>query len=214
MSYTQRILFIAVLITGFFCYGSVIAEITVEPFGFAVSVEEDDEAEIELVLGNSSEDDIAFKIEYELIVDEEDQQAGPRRDDPGDILRRYEIPYVHTIGLAWDPEQNWMWGLDWSVRRLYAIDVENGEIQVNIQLNQGMVGLFHHDGVIHAGSYNANRQIFRWDIEGNAIETWRLPITLADTHIGGDGEYIYTVAYQRGGGRGDVHVFDMENLAR
>ena len=66
MVYCQKNLLITALITGFFCYGSVIAEITVEPLGFAVSVEEDGEAEVELVLSNSGEDDVAFSIDYDF----------------------------------------------------------------------------------------------------------------------------------------------------
>ena len=76
----KGILSVDALIIGFLFFVSAIAEITVEPLGFAVPVEEDGEVEVELVLSNSGEDDVAFKIEYELIVEEEDddRQAGPR----------------------------------------------------------------------------------------------------------------------------------------
>ena len=50
---------------------SVPGEIAVEPIGFALGIEEDAEAEVELVLANSGEDDVAFVIDYELIVEEE-----------------------------------------------------------------------------------------------------------------------------------------------
>ncbi|NQT35756.1 hypothetical protein HQ587_11240, partial [bacterium] len=52
MVYYQKILLITALIAGLFCSSSVIAEITVEPLGFAVSIEEDGEVEVELVLIN------------------------------------------------------------------------------------------------------------------------------------------------------------------
>ncbi|MCF7810315.1 carboxypeptidase regulatory-like domain-containing protein [bacterium] len=212
MIYLKKIFLITALMTGFFCFCPATAEITVEPFGFALSVEEDAETEIELTLSNSGEDEAAFSIRYELISDEEERFLNPERDEPGEVIREYRIPYVHTIGLAWDPDNEWMWGFDWTERRLYAIDVEEGEIQVNVVLDQGCVGLFYWEGVIYGGGYNANRLIYRFDQEGDIINTIQLPISLADSHIGGNGQYIFTVAYERGGGEGDVHVFDMENL--
>jgi len=83
MVYYQKILLITALMTGLFCSSSVIAEITVEPFGFAVSVEENgDPVEVDVILRNSRNDDVAFEIELEEI--EEEQRGGPRRDDRGD----------------------------------------------------------------------------------------------------------------------------------
>jgi len=191
---------------------SILAEVTIDPIGFAMVVEEGNETEVELTLINNGEEDVTFNFGYSLIEDEEERRLGPRRDDPGDILEQYQIPYVHTIGLAWDEDRGWMWGVDWTERRLYALDVEEEEITVNIVMNQGLVGLFYWEGVLYGGGYNDNRLVYRYDIEGNAQGTIRLPRSLRDSHIGGDGQFIYTVAYQRGGGRGDVHVFDMENL--
>ena len=200
-----------IFLTCFFCCNSGIGEVTVVPIGFTAGVE-DEPVEVELTLTNDAEEEVAFCIEYEWIQDEEERGLNPRRDDPGDVIRQYRIPYIRTIGLAYDPDNEWMWGLDWTDRRLYSIDIENGEIQVNIVMDQGCVGLFYWEGVLYAGGYNANRLIYRFDQEGRLINTIQLPITLADSHIGGDGQYIFTVAYQRGGGRSDVHVFDMENL--
>ena len=208
----RRTLAITILLAWFTLVNHAYSGVTPDPFGFSLGIGENEEAELELVLSNGGEAEVGFNIEFELVVEEDDNRGIPRRDEPGEVLRRYRIPYIHTIGLAWDEDREWMWGLDWTERRLYAIDVEDGEIQVNVVMNQGLVGLFYWDGVLYGGGYNDNRLIYLYDTDGRALETWRLPISLRDSHIGGDGEYIYTIAYQRGGGQGDVHVFDMEEL--
>ncbi|NQT35437.1 carboxypeptidase regulatory-like domain-containing protein, partial [bacterium] len=81
MSYTQRIFFIAILITGFFCYSSVIAEITVDPIGIIVSLENEDQETVEMTLSNDGEDDVAFEIGF-TAPPEEEERGGPRRDQP------------------------------------------------------------------------------------------------------------------------------------
>ncbi|MDP8238549.1 MAG: carboxypeptidase-like regulatory domain-containing protein, partial [Candidatus Hatepunaea meridiana] len=188
------------------------ASITVAPYGFTVSVEENQEAEVELVLSNSGEDEIAFSLDCELIEDEEERQVCPRRDDPGDVLADYNTPYHHWICLAWDPDRELMWGADYDASRLIAIDPEDGDIVANYQVAGRYVGMFYLEGVLYMGGYNANRFIFRYDTDGNALQNWQLPISLSDTHIASDGEYIFAAHYQRNGGQGIIQVFDIENL--
>ena len=76
MVYYQKIFLITALMTGLFCSSSVIAEITVEPLGFAVSIEEDgDPVEVEVTLSNSEDEDVAFTINFDEggnVVDAED----------------------------------------------------------------------------------------------------------------------------------------------
>ncbi|MDP8238131.1 MAG: T9SS type A sorting domain-containing protein [Candidatus Hatepunaea meridiana] len=202
----------AILIVGFLCYSPANAEITVNPIGFAVSVEEDRETEVELVLENSADDEVLYQMRYRWLYDNGEERFMPRRDEPGEILQRIRVPYTHTIGLALDTENEWMWSLEWSQRRLYAIDLEEYEVQVNVATNLGLVGMFYLDGVLYAGGYAANGLIYRYDTDGRLINTWRLPIDLHYNQIAGNDEYIFTVAYQVQGGHGDVHVWDMENL--
>ncbi|NQT35315.1 carboxypeptidase regulatory-like domain-containing protein, partial [bacterium] len=218
MGYSQRTILIITFVIGFFCYGFAIAEITVEPLGFAVPVEEDGEAEVELVLSNSGEDDIAFSIDYELIVEEDDRQAGPRRDDPGDVLEEYEVQYDETIGLAWDDEHKWMWGIEYVQSHIYAINPEDGDVEVNFATNLRLVGLFFLDGVLHAGGYYDNpHTIYRYDTEGEALDPMESPVHLRDVYVNSDGEFLFTCNNSENGGGGrqiNVHnLDDMEEVA-
>ncbi len=201
----QKILLVAALIFIFICYGSGTAEIVVIPFGFTVSVEEEGEAEVELVLNNSGEEDVAFSIDYELLEDEEDRRAGPRRDDPGDILAEYDAPCA-TRCLAWDENDGWMWGLEYD--RLWAFDPENEEIVVSRGLNT-YKGLFYLEGVLFTGGWDNNPwTIYRFDTECNALETWDSPINLNHNFIGSDDVHLFT--YQRQSG--EIHVFNLDDL--
>jgi hypothetical protein len=187
------------------------AQVSVDPFGFTVSLEQDAETDIELTLTNNNEEDVAFNINYQAISDEEERLIGPRRDEPGEILAEFRVGFFNTVGLAWDPENQLMWALAWSDGFLCAIDIENGEEVVRINA-RSMLGLFYFDGVLYAGGYNnAVNTIYRFDTEGNAIGNWRIQQNLTWTTIGGDGNYIYTVTYPNGGGRGDVHVFEFQD---
>ena len=68
-------------------------------------------------------------IDFDEPPEEEERGRGPRRDDPGDILEEYQAPVDWTLGLAWDVDNGWMWGLRFNSRplMLYAIDPQDGE---------------------------------------------------------------------------------------
>ena len=76
----------AVIILLFMAISHVFAEVTVDPMGIAAAIEIDDSLTVEMTLANSGEDDVAFSIGFDLIVDEEDRRGGPRRDDLGDVI--------------------------------------------------------------------------------------------------------------------------------
>ena len=46
--------------------------------------------------------------------------AGPRRDDLGEQLARFNLPYVNNAGLAWDGE--YLWYVDTDLDKMYQID--------------------------------------------------------------------------------------------
>ena len=62
-----RVLFISIALLLAFSIMPANAEVTVEPFGLAVSVEGDDVVETEITLVNDGDDDIAFSIGLEEI---------------------------------------------------------------------------------------------------------------------------------------------------
>ncbi|MDP8241351.1 MAG: carboxypeptidase-like regulatory domain-containing protein, partial [Candidatus Hatepunaea meridiana] len=170
MTYSQRILLIGTLMIGFFCYGSIIAEVSVEPFGFAVSVEEDAEAEVELVLSNGGEDNIAFCIDYELIEDEDDNRAGPRRDDLGDHIGGFDSPGGNWFGITWDGEL--IWALSYAENRMIGIDMD-GEIAEDLNANiQSCTGLAWDGEAFWMGS--SGHELVRIDREGDRIAGFRV----------------------------------------
>ena len=184
-------------------------EVTARPFGFALSVVEDEETEVELTLANDGEDDVAFSIDYQWIVEEDELRIGPRRDDPGDFLADYEMQYGNTMGLAWDEPNGWMWGLSMGNNRLYAFDPEEEEVMIDVATADNIAGLFYLDGVLHAGGYDRHANtIYRFDVEGNVLNAWQSPVGLGSSYIASDCEFLYT--HQTGGG--PVLVFDLENL--
>jgi len=80
-------------------------QVTVDPMGIAAAIEIDDSLTVEVTLANGGEDDVAFSIGFDLIVDEEDRRGGPRRDDLGDVIETYEVGEGLWYGLGWDGER-------------------------------------------------------------------------------------------------------------
>ncbi|MBM3327095.1 MAG: hypothetical protein FJY65_08995, partial [Calditrichaeota bacterium] len=190
------------------------AEISIEPYGYFYSLESSDTLETTLSLNNLNQDEASFKISYRLIDYQlsDDERRGPQRDSPGDTLRQVQVPYYNTVGMAYDPQNNWIWGLAWTDRRLYALNLANDQIVVNVAVNQSILGMFYLNGVLYCGGYNNNPNIiFRYDLQGRALDNLRCPYNLTWTDIGGDDRYIYCITYPNGNGRGIVHVLDMQN---
>ena len=186
----------------------VISEVTVDPHGFALSVEEAGAADVELIINNSSEDDLAFNINYTLIEDDQGDWRGPRRDDPGDVLAQYQKPYNQIHGLAWDPDRNWMWGIGFD-QHLHAMDLDNDrEVVVDVQVQVQMAGMFYFDGILHIGGWGGGADnIFRWDAEGNALDRLVLPQNPGLSYIASDGEHILNNNF----GNRQILVFNLDD---
>jgi len=159
----------------------------------------------------------SFSVEKSAIITDHDNSVmqdpatGPHRDDPGDILAEYEVPYPSTLGMAWDPDNGWMWGINhYRQPRLYAINPEDGEVVADFQLERSnVIGLFYLDGVLYIGGGDGTPgTIFRYDTDGNALENWESPINLRDVCITSDGEFLFTCGF----GGGVIHVFSMDDL--
>lgn len=87
-----RAFLLTVIFLTAFSYNSAFSEITVDPIGFTVSMEGGEEVEVEMVLSNSGDVDVAFKIKNELIIPDENRRGGPRRDDLGDEVASLNSP--------------------------------------------------------------------------------------------------------------------------
>ncbi|NQU05346.1 MAG: hypothetical protein HQ568_04570, partial [Calditrichaeota bacterium] len=194
MVYYQRILIIVALMIGSFCSSSVTAEVTVEPFGFAVSLEENGETEVELTLSNSGEDDVAFSIKYELLIEEDERRAGPRRDDLGDVLREFDLPFNRTDGMVWDGDN--LWACSYGDSRYCCFD-EDFEVISNFQTAGQVVGMTWDavDGVFWMGQWNT-RNVFMYDRDGNRVDTFQMPVN-SNGGYANDGEFFYWISEAR-----------------
>ncbi len=149
----------------------IIAEITVDPHGFALSVGED-VGDIELELINSDENDVAFGVDYQLVDFEDGRQEGPRRDDLGDIIHEFNAPNGQAnqqkVGISWDWENDWMWMSNNPNSAVMAVNPDddyNIERELNIQTPFNVACLYGHLYVVN----NALNSIFHYDTEGNNL---------------------------------------------
>ncbi|MCF7810711.1 carboxypeptidase regulatory-like domain-containing protein [bacterium] len=194
MVWYQRILLIVALMTAIFFYSSATAEITVEPCGFALSLEENANADIELTLSNSGEEDVAFSIEYERIFDEDDRQASPRRDDLGDVIREFDLPFNRTDGMVWDGDN--LWACSYGDSRYCCFD-EDFEVICNYQTAGQVVGMTWDavDGVFWMGHWNTP-EVYMYDREGEHVGTFEMPVNCNGGYAT-DGEYFYWISEAR-----------------
>ncbi len=77
-----NLILLLLLVGGFMFPQTVNAQISIEPYGIALAMENDDEVSTEFVLNNTGDADVAFDISFDVIEPGEQQQAGPRRDEP------------------------------------------------------------------------------------------------------------------------------------
>ena len=205
---------LAIILTSFPICAS--GEISINPAGIAVQAAIEEVTETGFSVHNNSETDYNYNVSFNIVnfqpVEDEEERRGPVRDDPGEIIREYDVPYRNTVGMAWDDENGWMWGLAWSDTRLYALDPENGDILFNGACPRSTLSMFYNDGLLYIGGYNNNPSvIYRYDTQGRQVNNFRVPRNLTWSHIGGDDRYIYVVQYPNAGGQGEVYVLDSEN---
>ncbi|MCF7811007.1 carboxypeptidase-like regulatory domain-containing protein, partial [bacterium] len=163
----QRVLLLSALMSGILCSNFAAAEITVAPIGFSLSIEENGDTEVELTLNNNSEEEVAFNVEYQLITDEDDNNAGPRRDDLGDHIGGFDAPDDnYWFGIAWDGEL--IWALSYSGNRMVALDAD-GEIVEDFNANiESCTGLAWDGEAFWMGS--SGDELVRIDREGDRID--------------------------------------------
>ncbi|MBT3232035.1 MAG: T9SS type A sorting domain-containing protein [Calditrichaeota bacterium] len=149
----------------------IIAEIKVDPNGFAVAVG-NDVGEIELVLSNSRDEEVQFNVDYRLVDVNNERNAGPRRDDLGDIINEFNVRIgginEQKVGVSWDFENEWMWRSNNPNSAVYAIDPNddfNIVREINIQTPFNVACLYGQLYVVN----NALNSIFHYDTEGNNL---------------------------------------------
>ncbi|MFH0764864.1 MAG: carboxypeptidase-like regulatory domain-containing protein, partial [Calditrichota bacterium] len=158
------------------------AEVTVEPQGFAVWFEgnEDDPVEVPVIFTNGGEEDVGFNLRLQPVRREQERRlAGPRRDDPGDVIRELELAHPGILGIARDPENNVMWVTHTLMENgvpnggmftCYRINGEEAEVVAEI-VPGGVIyplGGTYHNGVLYATVWQ-NAYIIRYDLAGNNL---------------------------------------------
>ena len=155
---------------------STLGEVTVDPIGFALGIEEDAEAEVELLLNNTGDSDVDFKIDVVLVEDEDGRRGGPRRDDLGDLIDEFDRPLDgrngYLGGIAWDWENEWMWFTELETAnpaRVAAVDPAN-DYEVVEQFNAPgqMMDAAWCEGVLYVVNWS-NNWLFRFDAEGENL---------------------------------------------
>jgi len=173
-----------------------------------------------LMATNASADDgveaqgQSFSAEKSAIVTdpgssvESDPAAGPRRDEPGDVLRTYELPYNRILGLAWDDDHGWMWGYNNSDPPcLYVVDPENGNVVADFRVRNELSTLLYLNGILYIGGNTNLRTIYRYDTEGNELEPWVTDVDIGRIFgVATDGELIFTNIRDES----RIHVFDQQ----
>ncbi|MCF7810905.1 S8 family serine peptidase, partial [bacterium] len=99
-------------------------------------------------------------------------QTSPLRDNSGDDLASYEVPYDNWTGLAWDGQ--YMWGLSYTNNRMIAYNPENGDVVHNIEMRGGPLGMTFDGELIWAGNWDGDMISF-WDTDGNYVGEARMP---------------------------------------
>ena len=163
----HKLLLSIVLIIRLLCYLPANAEITIEPFGFALAIDEDEEAEIGMSLFNTGEEDVAFEITYELVEDDENRLPGPRRDDLGDRIDEYRVGNGTWTCLAWDGDL--IWGVNYDNDNMIAINMD-GDVVHEVQCESHPVGMCWDGEAFWVARYS-NNNLDRIDNEGDIIGT-------------------------------------------
>ena len=202
-------------------FSTASGDVTVDPYGFAVQVEPEDELETEVILHNSGDDEVGYRIRWASVRREEEERRGPRRDDPGDVIQEIEVEHMGCLGIARDFENDIMW----ITHTLIGDDglpvdgfftgyrVAGNEVEVVDDIHPNFIPIAggYYEGVFYSTVWGANNNMIRYDLEGN---------NLGDIDIGNpDNSYLmaFTVDPERAYlfvitfPEVDVHVLDIND---
>ncbi|NQU05174.1 MAG: T9SS type A sorting domain-containing protein, partial [Calditrichaeota bacterium] len=202
-----------------FTVNAAISEVTVDPTGIAVWLDEaDDVVELEMTLSNSGEEDVAYRLRYFNVDREENERfggnVGPRRDEPGETLDEVELEHAGILGMGFDHENGVMWvthlnqaeppgyitGYEWN-------GAEITEVVNDFEVSQWILGGTYYDGVIYSGIWpNSFVTMFSTEGEnlGNVEYNGSYVMSCAvDQEMG----YLYIISFQTV----NIHVLDIND---
>jgi len=195
------------------CYmGSVRADVVIDPLGIAVSIEGNDEFEVEITLTNDGDLPVSFEIDMDEpeVEDEEQRNGGPRRDDLGDILDRFQMQHFDqgTRGGSW--AKDWDTGLMWWSCYEGWVNVIDGENDYELLRsfqpggNCGDIAILN--GIVYVTIYNTN-QCNRFDTAGDRLDG--INFDWVSRGIAADPELEVLMVLQDGG-QYSIHVYEVD----
>ncbi|NQT33961.1 hypothetical protein HQ587_02130 [bacterium] len=183
MSTGRKYLWFAAMLATIMWSLPTMSQVTVDPFGITVGLDDGDEETVELTLTNQGETDLTFEISLAKPPEEEERrQPGPRRDDLGDIVEEINMEQRLWTGLAWvDPL---MWGVDYDGRLMVSLTGDR-EIEDRVNVDGNFTGMCWDGDAFWFGSFDDNR-LFHVDRDGDGLGT---------INAGGGGEGVFGVAW-------------------
>ncbi|MCF7811878.1 carboxypeptidase-like regulatory domain-containing protein, partial [bacterium] len=178
---TSQVVFLVVifLFTGM---NIVSAQVTIDPVGVAVSTEEGDSIVVEVTLTNNGDSDVFFALDFDEPPEEDERNAGPRRDDPGDVIDEFRMENygagVRGPAFAKDWDTGWMWATIWEG---WVEIIDPADDYATVEAWQPDAGnLFSAawlNGIFYL-SVAQNSTVLRYDGEFNRLDDIRMNYTV------------------------------------
>ncbi len=187
---------------------SAAPQIEVDPVSIVDSVQADTENDYIINIANTGLADLRFWSGFEVVDQPQrdrgarlarhiNQQSIPGRDDLGEEIDRFTWQRSgadrHKAGIAWDPDNDWMWLTSYNNDYLGAVDpADNFEEVTAWQLEgQHPMGAAWLDGVIYIVNW-ARQWLGRWDAEGHNLG--QLDTRIRPTALTSSGEYLLVMS--------------------
>ncbi|MBT7788972.1 MAG: T9SS type A sorting domain-containing protein [Calditrichaeota bacterium] len=183
-------------------FGTASAQISIMPHGFGLSLEENGDGDTELMLVNDYEDPVTFSIKTDLI-EEDEGRDGPRRDDPGELLRQFNSPINNVGGMCFDGDL--LWGGGYQINSIAAMTLE-GEVVHNFDSNPNPLSMTFDGEIIWASNWDTN-QIFTYDLEGNRIDQFNMNFSQISGMASDRDQYVFMNSENDN----QIHVISIEN---
>ena len=217
-----RFINILVILAVLILYSTASGQMSVDPVGFAVAIEQEDTLETEMILHNAGDEAVVYNVRIRNVNREDERRYGPRRDDPGETLLEIQLEYNYIVGLAWDAENEIMYASHTADARIAGY-LWNGEEILDIPLDfaaqnipaNSLVGLAFFDNVFYT-FYWGQSVIYRYDIEGNQLESintqWNDELTYGlGLAVDPENAHLYMSAFHNAGAHSDIKVYDIND---